>query len=380
MDLTEQKQFPQNYSSDAVRVLRAMSLTEGKELQLVGSMALRSQLYAGDFDAFEDVRSDDERSRALDRFARLFQDSVKELRSLPNTYIADIKVGVVEDWQVIPANAGIVGGAIRNFNLVAARGRVERLVLQRVMTPAEGTEAMTLLKDSMTPEQFLVAKDTIKPHIMRWRPADVLAGYVVLRTGKRVTLQEAFTTPGVAKMDVISWMNGNHFAEFSCIYNFYVNGKWINAIPVNPKQGLQEDIVSLMADGKPFKAMKRRFALAKLENDTGTMRRLQPILNGDLGRIYSLRSDIDTLLYMLENYQNFPDKEVDFELDQFRDRFSNIYGIKEFIYAEPAMLGKLEAAIRAPRSSRGRAIMTKHLTDVQEHLQQILAEHTPKNV
>lgn len=380
MELLADKQFPQNYSSDAVRVLRAMSLTDGHDLHLVGSMSLRSQQYAGDFDAYENVRSKEPQARALASFAAKFKNAIKQVKAIPDAFVADIKAGVVEEWRVIPAEAGIVGDKIVGFNLAAARAKVDMLVRGKILGPAEGKEAHALLKEGMGPAAFLVAKDAIRPHIVRWTPAEVLQGFVVLKDGRRFTLEDAFTSRGLTKLDVIAWMNGNHFAEFSCIYNFYVGDKWINAVPINLQQSLQEDITSLLADGKPFKAMKRRFVLAKLQNDVATLNRLQPILNGDLGRIYSLMGDIGTILYMLEHYNNLPQQAIDFELDQFRDRFSRIYGIKDFIYAEPAMLGKVATAMRAPRSSRGRALMAKQLRDVEAHLQEILATHTPKNV
>lgn len=380
MDLTEEKQFPQNYSSDATSVLRAMTLTGGKGLHLVGSMALRSQQYAGDFDAYEDVESSDGEMRALDNFAGQFKSMIKELRGVPNTFIADIKAGVVPNWQVIPTEARIVDGKIVDFNVVAARSRLDEIVREKAISPAEAKEYGAMLKDSLSPEEFLIAKATIKPHVMRWTVAEVLQGYKVLQDKSHYSLQDAFNSPGRTKVDAISWMNGNHFAEFSCIYNFYAKGKWLNAEKVDVKQGLMEDIASYTVQGKPFKAMKRRFALAKAENDTKTMATLQPILNGDLGRIYSLAGDIGTLLYMLDNFKNVPDKAVDFEIDQFRDRFSRIYGIKDFIYAEPKLLGQLAAAMRAPRSSRGRAIMRKHLAEVEEALNEMLRLHTPKNI
>jgi len=380
MDLKEEKQYPQNYSSDALQVLGAMSLTEGKGLNLVGSMSLRSQQYAGDFDAFENVESSAGEMRALDGFAREFREMVKNVRGLPNTFVADIKAGIVPNWQVIPQEAKIVDGKITGFNVVASRGRLDDLVREKAISPAEASAYASLLPDKITPEQFLLAKATIKPHVVRWTVPEVLQGFKVLQDKSHYSLQDAFNSPGLTKLDAISWIAGNHFAEFSCIYNFYAKGKWLNEVPIDVKQGLLEDMASYQVQGKPFKALKRRFALAKATNDTQTMLTLQPILNGDLGRIYSLTGDIGTLLYMLEHYKNFPDKEADFEIDQFKDRFSRIYSFKDFIHAEPQLLGKLAAAMRAPRSTKGRAIMKKHLEEVQAALEDMLRVHTPKNI
>ena len=53
-DLGNVKEYPDNYPADAVRILDAMSF--GKGLVLLGSMSLRSQQYAGDYDGFEQVK------------------------------------------------------------------------------------------------------------------------------------------------------------------------------------------------------------------------------------------------------------------------------------------------------------------------------------
>jgi len=48
---SDSKEYPTNYPADAIAVLDSMSVTKGKGVELVGSMSLRSQQYAGDYDA-----------------------------------------------------------------------------------------------------------------------------------------------------------------------------------------------------------------------------------------------------------------------------------------------------------------------------------------
>ena len=47
------KDYPDGFPNESVEILKDMSFTDGKNVVIVGSMALRSQVYAGDYDANE---------------------------------------------------------------------------------------------------------------------------------------------------------------------------------------------------------------------------------------------------------------------------------------------------------------------------------------
>jgi hypothetical protein len=375
--LITRREFPQNYSPDIVHILRSMSFTDGNGLVLVGSASLRSQQYIGDYDGTEEVRlnapTDEE---ALDILADAFRDIIKTLRGSSNIIIGDIKAGEIAEWRVFPEAVGVRDGKLVGYNAVALRARVAELKVAKVLTPAEAREYESLLVSSPTLQQFFVARDAIRPHIIRWTPAEVLQGYCVLSDGRQYTLQEAFSSHGITKLDVIGWISGNQFSEFSVLYQFFNRDRQLNPHPVDVLNGLREDIAAYMADGKPFKALKRRFALARLQNDTAVMERLQPILNGDLGRLYSLSTDIETILYLLEKGKGDMSK-MHFELEQFRDRFAKIWSLKDFLYVEPALLGKLDIALRHPPTKAGAALMMRQLVAIKAELDNIRTKNTP---
>ena len=77
------KKFPEGYPDDVVDTLNHMSFTDGKEMALMGSMPLRSQLYAGDYDAFETVEVKGERQAAVREIVKRFQASVRAILSRP---------------------------------------------------------------------------------------------------------------------------------------------------------------------------------------------------------------------------------------------------------------------------------------------------------
>ena len=369
--LTDTKDFPSNYSSDAVRVLDAMSFTEGKGVGLLGSMSLRSQQYAGDYDAFEivnlDEKSDEE---ALTALASRFKEVVKNVSRMPNTYVGDIKSGSVEEWRVLPKGAKIRDGKLIGMDVVASRKKLSELERAKIISPNEKKYGEKLLKGDMTPARFLQARQKLKFHIVRWSVNDVVHGSKRLRDGRTFTLEEAFSSPTITKMDVISYVQNNRYTDFSMIYYFRNKGRLLNPDLYNFVDSIKESIIYYTSLGNPFKVLKRKFALAKFERDAKTISELTPILNSDLGRIYHVLGDISTLINLLEDEQPNP-KTVKFEIDQFKSRLANVYTLTDYLKEEHTLLGEIESALKNPNP-------VPTLRKMEDRLQRILNENTPR--
>ena len=343
---TARKTYPDNYSSDATRVLNAMSF--GPNMEILGSMSLRSQQYAGDFDGYEVVNLKSPTLKAgLVAAKERFQMNVGDLKKMENTFVGDIKAGAIPEWRIVPATSYLSNGQIRGFDVEEAAHQVDELEKARVITSEEAKEARALLKKPLTPSKFLEAKEKLKFHIVRWTCAEVARGCKKLRDGRTFTLEEAFCSPGITKLDVVSWVEGNRFTDFSAIYQFRWKGKVLNEEPIEVERTLKENIVALQLEGDFFKSLKRTFSLAKLENNKELLKELTPVLNGDLGRLYHIIGDLKTLKSLLEEHD--PEaEEVRFEIDQFKRRLSTIYTLKDYLKKEPAILRAIDKALDTP--------------------------------
>ena len=369
------KSYPENYPSDAMAILDAMSFSGGKEVKVLGSMSLRSQQYAGDYDAFEIVKRTGSKEKVLDDLASEFQTIIKNLRGMPSVFIGDIKAGSVEEWRVIPLDAGLVDGKIVGYNPIQSKAKVDALYKAKVITEGEKRSADELLKDSPSPEDFLIARKKIKFHIVRWSVPEVLNGSKVVR-GRRFTLQEAFSSPVISKLDTIGLVQNNKYTDFSIIYEFHCGDKTLNPSFEDIGRSLSEDIVFYKNENNPFKVLKREFALAKFRGDDATIVKLTPVLNSDLGRIYSMLSDVGTMIALLEQKQNVPMKNLRFELDQFKSRMGNVYKLEDFIKAEHTLLGHINSAMKTTNKDQ----LLSHLKQIEDLLQASLTKNTPKSL
>jgi len=369
------KSYPENYPSDAMAILDAMSFSGGKDVKVLGSMSLRSQQYAGDYDAFEVVKRTGKVDKVLDDLASEFQSIIKNLRGLPNVFIGDIKAGSVEEWRVIPLNAGLVNGKIEGYNSVQSRAKVDELFRAKVITEGEKRSADELLKDKISPEDFLIARKKIKFHIVRWSVPEVLQGSKVVR-GRRFTLQEAFSSPVISKLDTIGLVQNNKYTDFSIIYEFHNGDKVLNPSFEDIGRSLSEDIVFYKNENNPFKVLKREFAFAKFRGDDKTIVKLTPILNSDLGRLYSMLSDVGTMIALLEQNQKVPMKNLRYELDQFKSRMANVYKLDDFLKAEHTLLGHINSAMKTTSKSQ----LLTQLKAIEDIIQASLTKNTPKNL
>jgi len=232
--MKDTKQYPGNYPSEAVKILDTMSFGNVK---LVGSMSLRSQHYAHDYDGFEKVDvSVSTDAKAADALAKRFQKIVSATDKLPNAIILDIKCGIIEEWKIVPDSAHLKGNGVVGWDADTAKLKVKQLRASGVITAEEANEALTYCQPGI--KGFLLAKDNIKFHTVRWTVEEVARNDAVLRDGRHYTLQQGILSPAVVKLDTIGFILGNQYTDFSVIYQFYNKGKVLNNFELDPLRTL----------------------------------------------------------------------------------------------------------------------------------------------
>jgi hypothetical protein len=350
-NIVARKAYPDGYPVDALQILSKMSFSDGKNVQVVGSMALRSQVYAGDYDATETVQV-----KSLAETARKFKEIVRALEDTSLTYIGDIKSGSVEEWKVVDTH----------YNYSKSQKKLDELRDLKIITTEEHRKGTKLLKPYLTKLELLEARRELRFHIIRWKPADVLKGYKILVDGRKFTLEDAFQTPTITKVDVVSWVQNNRFTDFSIIYTFKRGTKVLNPGMGDIEQSIRENIYVLKHEGNYFKMAKRMFALARLKGYTRTMKLLSSMFNGDLGRLYIVYGDLGTLESMFESTHKLPYEKIEFELDQFHGRLSNI-GLPKYLNAEKEIIQDLDELMDTRERSEGLE-KTKKLKEKLYHL------------
>ena len=120
-----------------------------------------------------------------------------------------------------------------------------------------------------------------------------------------------------------------------------MNGRVLNNVKENLLVSLKNDILAYYIKGNYFKYAKRLFAFAKVKHDIHLAELLTVILNSELGRLYLLKSDIDTLDYLIENQQKLDTSRIKHEIERFKVRLGTIYSIKSLEAHETELLNLL---------------------------------------
>jgi len=367
---SDSKEYPTNYPADAIAILDSMSVTKGKGVELVGSMSLRSQQYAGDYDANDMIKMNMKTDKdALDHCASLFKEAIRRTSKIANAYIGDIKCGEVAEWRVFGSDKDtrVHNGQVVGYNAETSRSKVRGLHKAQIITPTEEKEALALLPSNPTPLQLVKAKDSIKFHIVRWSVAEVLEGEKRLKDGRTYTLQDGFSSHGITKVDVVAWVQNNRYTEFAMIYFLFNHGKALNPMKFDYEDSLKESILYYQSEGMYFKVLKRLFSLAKFKDDKTQMEKLTEVLNSDLGRLYHIVSDIRTLEFLLEEQSKLRMSDIKFEIDQFKGRMANIYALDPFLKKEFVFLGYINSALKSTSSKQLLGVlksMEKALSDI----------------
>jgi len=323
MSVLIKKEYPDGYPEDVITILNSMSFTDGKEIFLAGSMALRSQIYAGDYDAFEYVDTHGSKDHALKKLVRKFKEIIKQVQSIPNTYIADIKCGTIEEWVVIG----------ETYNYKTSISQLEKLHTEGVITEELYREGKRRIKPHISKYEHLLLQYDIRPNVIRWTPREVILGFKRLANGRKFTLEEAIETPIIAKLDVVSWVQNNRYTDFSAIYQFRHNNTLLNPGLKDFEASVKENIFKLYHEGNYLKMAKRMFSLAKFKKRVSILERLSDLFTGDVGRLYMVYGDIGTILSLFEIGEHPSRKKLDFEIDQFKRRLSNIV-LEKYIHRE----------------------------------------------
>jgi hypothetical protein len=144
------KNYPLNYPSDVLGIIDALAFSAG-DVVVAGSMSLRSQQYAGDYDMFEEVKSNaSTKAKAVAEFVKGIQRNVRQLLALPDCYVGDIKCGEIPEWRVVEGD--IEAGKVVGYDAEASRKKLDALKKAGVLTADEVAEY-----DKTHPRQTLVA-------------------------------------------------------------------------------------------------------------------------------------------------------------------------------------------------------------------------------
>jgi hypothetical protein len=194
----------------------------------------------------------------------------------------------------------------------------------KCITKEERDEAVALLRPNLTIMDIFIIKHEIRFHVIRWKPQDILNGYVDYR-GYRINFYDYLFDFNITKIDVIAWLNGVRYNEITMMYVFTKNNKALNIDFNRGKVELKKQIVNLLYKKKYMKICKRINTIEREEERPNPylLDILNRLFNSNLGRLNQILSDITALEFLIENVKNVPKSKFEYEIDQMKYRLGN---------------------------------------------------------
>ncbi len=310
-----------------------------------GSYTYKSQLYPGDIDLIELTEKCCDVKTALQKFARQMQTIVRNIQKKPGTYVGDIKAG----WDYpLKLNIGYIrydnlgNYYINDYNPSKIRNDFHDLYKKGFIDGNEYKALSYLVKDKPTNLEYETLVQKLREKwLLRWTADEVLRGYKILKPNRKLSLANAIGTPTMTKIDMWTVIN-NKYIEISNMMIFYLidkkgNRTLLNLVPPDYLYDVIEDLrydIQKMSFSplymKPFKAIKRMWAVARLIKDPVMINKLTPIMQTDLGRLSQINAELEVMVLMLFNVKNLPVSEINRmkqSINQIRYRLENIYQI-----------------------------------------------------
>lgn len=325
-----ERDFPQQYSEELVKVLKAISIGDPT---VVGSSVDHRILFSADYDLIENVilRKSSPKS---------FQNQIKKLNKIGT--VVDLKIGEISEWNLLQSPY-VENNKVKKYDQEKELKHLRELWNKEIITDNEFKNAQKLLKDYFTPHEFLKAKKQLRFGLLRWTSKEVYEGYKELRDNSIIYLYDAFKTKGITKIDLVAWVNSKYVEVSNIILWTNSSNKYFPSLKQLEKS-LSEDILVFESESNYIKIAKRLFSLAKNRGDVNTTEKLIEILNSPIGKLYVVLSDLVIL-------QDFPDaitpKRKRKELDLLRDSFAKLY-YPEFNHATPdlKLIPKMEEVLQ----------------------------------
>ena len=296
------------FSNDVLDIIKKMSFNIDN-VKIAGTMKNRKLLYASDYDLYENVNSN-----SINNIVSKFQKIIVNLLNTDLCYIGDIKAGVIENFRVLSES-------YENYDEITSKNKLDYIYNLGLVKKEDYNSINKMLKNKISIKDYFILEDFLKYHIIRWKPKEILNGYKII-LGNKYFLKDALNTDSLFKLDVIALTENNKFTEFSIIYELKINNKSINKSIRNIEESLKEDIQKLSINKKYYKMAKRIASLYRFKNKDTSI--LDNLFNSHLGIVSLIISDIETLQYLLENEDVLPTKRIQFEIDLFKPRLSNV--------------------------------------------------------
>lgn len=281
---------------------------------LIGSASYKIQKYPADIDLYEQVIKCCSKEDAIEYFYLGIKNIVNNIRLKENHWVIEVKCGIDDRYDIINNGYNITPNQLYFFlhnsiNILKIQDYEKLNILAMYLDKNHS-------KDTID-EIYKILRDY---YIIRWSSNDVLLGHLV-RYGKKFYFKDCIDTHSPINIEEIAVVND----KFTDLSNFYVvafhdkisDKDYVINFPQEYIEDGKKFVINGLIDGinkvlfskvyfDPFKGIKRMYSLARLTNNINLFNKIEPIISSDLSALSQIKSEIATIIEIIEFTSNIP--------------------------------------------------------------------------
>lgn len=323
-----------SYSEDAIKNIKLLTFSKKELAHPFGSYIYRLQKYPGDLDLVEEFTDCCNEDDVVRKFAKKLQQIVKKINSEKIHYFSEFKAGLDNRYDIDIGEMidGIykprIDLSIISYNLFnkGLLSNEEYSIIQYIL----------LFSDLGSNEYDTVTYIFRERRILRWKSDEILNGIKLLPGNKKITLENALKQhDSHVKIDMIALINDRLIEVTNFFQLAYVSkeGKVLNIINIDVEENhnipvhLPFEIEKLYFSNmfySPFKMVKRMYSLGRNKKYIDLLNSIIPFVSSNISLLYQIKSEIDTIILIIEKIKKYPSKTIEYQLDEMKFRISTV--------------------------------------------------------
>lgn len=325
-------------------------ITINKNTVPVGSYKYKVHAYPSDIDIFEIVKKCCSLNKLQSYVVNKFKTIARNIKKENNVFIGDFKAGIdnkiyFEYGEIIYENHKPPKVINYDYDLVIEKLKQFRNNKWITEIEYKKIRKMTKSKNITVLDFYNLYYEIRDLYLARWTINEIILGHKILRSGDKLTLEDAITHDSIVKIDILAPIN----MKYTEVTNFFYliledsNGKEtvINKELGDYIESLDKEILhySSITFRNSLKLAKKLWIKHNLLKNENVLKNIYPLFYSGAAHLNQIKAETETIQLILEKYINktSPDIVKNFniilpliinQLDEFKKRINDIHDVK----------------------------------------------------
>lgn len=324
----------QSYPDKVLKAIKLLSFSKNKLATPFGSYIYRIQKFPGDIDLLEEYTECCDENDVINKFSKSLKRIVKNIKYKRLHYFSEVKAGIDYRYNI---NIGNMNEGIYHINKYL-NDVSDNLFYRNLLSLKENEIIQYIYNLSKNKILGSDEYDTInyifrERRILRWSIDEILLGKKILPGNEEKKLNEALRDESPIKIDLLTIINGKFteitnflqlaYEENGLLHTININLKEKHFIPIELPKEIEKLYFSNMYYS-PFKMVKRMYSLGRHNNDNQLLYKIIPFISSNTSLLYQIKSEIDTIILILEKSKSYPYKSIIDSLNDNKIRISTV--------------------------------------------------------